>query len=108
MQALAWAATLMLTLLLNVYTPMYDSVLVVIAVILTLGALRDLKWEAATEWITLLAVVILLTSWETEPFAKAHKVQLLTIVLMVLAAAQLWFLHRAIQQEKAAATALAA
>lgn len=97
-QWLAWAATLTWTLLLNVYVPIYDSVLVVIAVVLTLGALRDLGWRAATEWTTFLAVVIFAVSWETEPFAKAHGIQLLTIALMILGAMQLIFLHRAIRQ----------
>lgn len=97
-QWLAWAATLTWTLLLNVYVPIYDSVLVVIAIVLTLGALRDLGWSAAMEWTTFLAVVIFAVSWKTEPFAKAHGIQLLTIALVVLAAAQLLYLQRAIRQ----------
>ena len=97
-QWLAWAATLTWTLLLNVYVPIYDSVLVIIAVVLTLGALRDLGWSAATEWTTFLGVVIFAVSWETEPFAKAHGIQLLTIALVVLGVAELLYLQRAIQQ----------
>ena len=50
-QYLAWAVTLTWTLLLNVYVPTYDSVLVTIAVILTLGALRDMAWSTASGWI---------------------------------------------------------
>jgi hypothetical protein len=98
-QWLAWAATLTWTLLLNIYVPIYDSVLVVIAIILTLGALRDLSWNAATEWTTLLAVVIFAVSWVTESVAKAHGIQLFSIALLVLGLTQLLFLRRAIRQE---------
>ena len=107
-QWLAWAATLTWTLLLNVYVPIYDSVLAVLAVILTLGALRDLKWDIASEWITLLAVTTFAVSWKTVSFAQQYHVQLLSIMLFLLATTQLWFLHRAIRQGKAAAHSLAA
>ncbi|HUY80138.1 MAG TPA: glycosyltransferase family 87 protein [Acidobacteriaceae bacterium] len=105
-QWLAWAATLTWTLLLNVYVPIYDSVLAVIAVILTLGALRQLKWRIASEWITLLAIITLAVSWKTVSFAKVHHVQLLSIALFLIAVAQLWFLRRAIQQGEVATPAL--
>lgn len=100
-QWLAWAATLTWTLLLNVYVPIYDSVLAVIAVILTLGALRELRWSRAAEWTTALAVVIFAISWKTESFAAGHKVQLLTLALLVLGVAQLAFLKQALRQQPA-------
>jgi hypothetical protein len=100
-QWLAWAGTLTWTLLLNVYAPIYDSVLVVIAVILMLGALRDLGWRIATEWTILLAVMIFVVSWITEPIAKAYGVQLLTMLLLLLGSVQLVFLHQAIRQPEA-------
>jgi Glycosyltransferase family 87 len=107
-QWLAWAATLTWTLLLNVYVPIYDSVLVVIAILLTLGALRDLSWPTAAEWITLLAVVTFAVSWKTVSIAHHHGVQVLSVMLFFLGAAQLLYLHRAIEQEKAAHPALTA
>lgn len=97
-QYLAWAATLTWTLLLNVYVPIYDSVLVTIAIILTLGALRDLHWSDATHWFTFMAILIFAVSWMTEAFARSHGIQLLTILLAVLGLGQLFFLHRLIQQ----------
>ncbi len=108
MQWLAWAATLTWTLLLNIYVPIYDSVLAVIAVILTLGALRELKWRAANEWIVLLAVVTLAVSWKTVSFAEHHHIQLLSIMLFVLGIAQLWLLWRAIEREKKPVAAVVA
>ena len=99
-QWLTWATTLTWTLLLNVYVPIYDSVLAVSAIILTLGALSNLKWRCAHEWVVLLAVILLAVSWKTVSFASAHHVQLLSIALFLLGGAQLWFLHRAIRQER--------
>lgn len=101
-QWLAWAATLTWTMLLNVYVPIYDSVLVVIAAILTLGALRDLKWGKGAEWTILLALAIFAVSWKTEAFAQAHKIQLLTLALLILGTVQLVFLRRATRRELAA------
>jgi hypothetical protein len=97
-QWLAWAATLTWTLLLNVYVPIYDSLLVTIAVVLTLGALRDLGWSVALRWTVILALLLFAVSWKTESFAEAHGVQLLTIALVVLGSLQLLFLFRAIAQ----------
>ena len=107
-QWLAWAATLAWTLLLNVYVPVYDSLLVVIAVVLTLGALRDLGWSVASSWTVFLAILLFAVSWKTESFAEVHGVQLLTIALVVLGSLQLQFLFRAIAQrtpEPASSTA---
>jgi hypothetical protein len=98
-QWLAWAATLTWTLLLNVYVPIYDSLLVAIAVVLTLGALRDLGWSVASSWTVFLALLLFAVSWKAESFAEAHGVQLLTIALVVLGSLQLLFLFRAIAQK---------
>jgi hypothetical protein len=93
-QRLAWAATLTWTLLLNVYVPIYDSVLVVIAVILTVAALKELGWIAANRGVVLLAVVIVAGSWVTSGVAEAHGIQILSILLSILGFAQLYLLHR--------------
>jgi hypothetical protein len=73
-------------------------VLVILAVVLTLGALRDLGWSIAAEWIAFLAIVGFALSWETESFASAHGIQLLTVMLAVLGSGQLLLLQRAIRQ----------
>jgi hypothetical protein len=93
---LAWAATLTWTLLLNVYVPIYDSVLVILAIVLTLGALRDLGRRAAAEWTAVLAVAIFVASWMTERLAKTHGIPLLSIMLAILGIAELVFLYQAI------------
>ena len=93
-QSLAWAATITWTLLLNVYVPMYDSVLVVIAAMLTLGAVKELKWDSAVRWIMTLSVMVFAVSWVTYDIAQAHRIQLLSIAFAVLGLTQLFLLYR--------------
>jgi len=97
-QYLAWAATLTWTLMVNVYVPIYDSGLVTIAVVLTLGALEDLEWSVATAWITFLSLLIFAVSWKTEALAKSHGIQLLSIFLAALGLGQLFILYRVNRQ----------
>ena len=40
-QNLAWAMTLTWTLIMNVYVPVYDTLLIAVAVTLTIGALKE-------------------------------------------------------------------
>ncbi|HZD78029.1 MAG TPA: hypothetical protein VE218_13560, partial [Acidobacteriaceae bacterium] len=81
------------------YVPIYDSLLVVIAIVLTLGALRDLGSKIVTEWTVFLAIVTFAVSWRTAPFAMLHGVQLLTVMLAVLGSVQLLFLYWAIRHK---------
>ena len=97
-QYLAWAVTLTWTLLLNVYVPIYDSVLVTIAVLLTLGALRDTPWSRASGWTIALSILILLSSRVTESIAQRHGIQLLSILIAVLGFGQLCLLHRLVHK----------
>lgn len=99
-QSLVWGATITWTLLLNVYVPMYDSVLVVIAAMLTLGAMKELKWGSARRWIAALSVSVFVVSWVSYDFAQAHRIQLLSIAFAVLGTAQLYLLYRVTQQGK--------
>jgi hypothetical protein len=96
-QSLAWAAVLTWTLLINVYVPIYDSVFVVIAAALTLGALKELAWVEETGWMVLLSVLVVLTSWITSDVAMKHGIQPLSIALAVFGIAQLLLLRRSIQ-----------
>jgi hypothetical protein len=100
-QYLAWAVTLTWTLLLNIYVPTYDSVLVTIAVILTLGALRDMAWSTASDWIIFLSVLIFLSSWVTETIAQRRGIQLLSILIAVLGVGQLYLLHLLVRKRSA-------
>jgi hypothetical protein len=86
-------------LLLNVYVPVYDSVLAPIAVVLTLGALRELKWSVVTGWTISLSILIFVASWETDAIAQNYRIQPLTILLAILGLWQLYLLRRVIGRE---------
>lgn len=76
---LLWAATLCFILVVNSYVPMYDSILVVSAVVLVAGALdnRNDDREAFHVWLLALYMV----PWITQSFAEFLHFQLFTIVL---------------------------
>lgn len=99
-RALAWATALTWTLLVNIYVPIYDTILLVLAVILTLSALENLKWKSALEWFTAIAVFNFAVAWITEGVQKRYGIQPLTLTIAVAGLAQNWFLHRATQARK--------
>lgn len=97
-QSMAWAATLTWTLLLNVYVPVYDTVLAPVAVVLTLGALKELEWRVPMGWVVFLSIFICAASWETDAIAKSHGIQLLSMLLAALGFGQLYLLRRVIEK----------
>jgi hypothetical protein len=97
-QYLVWSATLTWTLVLNLYVPVWDSILVVVAVILTLGALRTLVWGEAGQWVGLLAISIFAVTWNLAAKGNQHGSQWMTILLFLLGSTQLFLLYRAIRQ----------
>lgn len=103
-QSLAWGVTITWTLLLNIYVPMYDSVLIVVAMVLTLGAVKELKWGAAIDWVGSLSVLTFAISWVSYDIARDHHVQLLSIAFAVFGLAQLYILYLAIRRGKPIAT----
>jgi hypothetical protein len=88
-------------LLLNVYVPVYDSILLSLAAILTLGALRDLKWSAAAGWVIALLAFICVASWETDAIVVNHGGQILSLLLAVFGVIQIYLLQRAICHDMA-------
>ncbi len=93
-RSLEWAVALTWTMLVNVYYPIYDSILIVIVVIVMLSAMRDLKWDRAYELIAAAAIVTFALSWVSESFADRYKVQLLTFSILTLAIAATGLLLR--------------
>jgi hypothetical protein len=87
-------------LLLNIYVPMHDSILVVVAVALTLGAIKELDWGAAIDWIGSLSVLIFAVSWVSYEIARSYRIQLLSIAFAVLGLEQLYLSFRVIRQGK--------
>lgn len=100
-QNLAWAVTLSWTMLLNVYYPIYDSILLTVGIILTLSALRELEWDYARDWIVLLAVLTFAISWVTEAVARQHGIQPLTLAVLTIGLVQTLILQRAIRRRSA-------
>lgn len=92
---LLWAVVLTWTLLLNVYVPIYDTVLVVPALALTLAALPELRSNRAP-WFVALALLVLLTSVFTEGFARRHNIQLMSASLLAFALLQAATLQQAL------------
>jgi hypothetical protein len=99
-EQLAWAATLTWTLLINVYVPMYDCLLVVIALILSLSALKELAWSTAGNWMVLLSLLLFAFSWITEAFARRHGIQIISILLVILGLAQLCCLQSLLRERQ--------
>jgi hypothetical protein len=93
---LAWAATLTWTLLLNVYVPIYDTILVVLSVLITAGVLKDAPQEPLRRVLSLLWAVIFVASWVTVGFAGTWHIQIITVLLAALGVVQLRVLHMAV------------
>lgn len=88
-----WAATLTWTLVLNVYVPMYDSILVLISLVVIASSsspvARGTAFRAA-------AMLLLLIAPVTRAFAVGTGVQLLTLVLVSIGVLQLAVLRRSV------------
>jgi hypothetical protein len=98
-QDLAWAATLTWALLLNLYVPVWDSILVGIALILTFRALRGLGWNVAAKWLIVLAVLMFAVTWNLISKSNRHGSQLLTLLLFLFGVFQLRLLHQMSRRE---------
>jgi hypothetical protein len=92
---LAWSATLTWTLLLNIYVPVYDTILVVLSILITAGALKDAPREPLRRFLSLLWPVILVASWVTVHCASAWHIQIITVLLAALGVVQLRILRTA-------------
>jgi hypothetical protein len=85
---LAWATTLTCTLVLNVYVPIYDCLLVVIGAIVTAGILKDIPASRLHKSFTLVWLLTFGASWITTDLAEAYGVQIITLLLVAFAAVQ--------------------
>jgi hypothetical protein len=87
-QFLIWAATLTWTLVLNVYVPIYDTILVVLSVIVTAGVVRQLPGKRVRQF-TPICLLLIVCSWLTVPVAQHTGIQMMTILLVTLGLLQL-------------------
>ncbi|HEX4322248.1 MAG TPA: glycosyltransferase family 87 protein [Acidobacteriaceae bacterium] len=93
MQDLAWAATLTWTLLLNLYVPVWDSILVVLALLLTLRALNGIGWQGYTQWVIVIALLMLAATWNVIASTNRHGSQLMMLLLFALGILELFLLY---------------
>ncbi len=86
---MAWATTLTWTMVINVYVPVYDTLLIAVVVILTIGALLEVEGTTGTGWVVLLAIGISAVSLKAESIAQNHGIQPLTILILLLGLMQI-------------------
>ncbi len=91
---LVWAATLTWTMVLNVYVPIYDSILVVLSAITTAGILRRHPSQRLRFIFTVLWLATLLASWRSLDIAEATGFQLLTVLFACLGSLQFALFRR--------------
>ena len=78
---LVWATTVTWTLLLNVYSPIYEAIFVVLGIVVTAAVLKNLPQVPLHRWFTPLWLLIFASSWITEELAQAWRFQVLTVSL---------------------------
>ncbi|HTW63727.1 MAG TPA: glycosyltransferase family 87 protein [Bryobacteraceae bacterium] len=76
-----WAATLCFTLVVNAYTPIYDTVLAVIAMAFLATRLQNDPAASDREKFTIWLLLLYLVPWITQSFAQFLHLQLITLVL---------------------------
>jgi hypothetical protein len=81
---LLWAATITWTLLLNVYVPIYDSTLIVLALIVAAGAVKRIPSQPFHRWFTTLWVLVLICSWFTVALAGIMHFQIITVLFIAI------------------------
>jgi hypothetical protein len=97
-QNLTWATTLTWTLVMNVYVPVYDTLMIVVIVALTIGALVEVE-EQKAGWIVLLAIGISAISLKAETIAQNHGIQPLTILILLLGLTQANILRQIVNKK---------
>ena len=83
---LLWAATLTWGLVLNVYTPFYDCILLVAPCILAASAARSAFGGLRYRGLGMMMVLLYFAPWGSEICARAFRVQPYTLVLAVFGA----------------------
>jgi hypothetical protein len=92
-RTLVWATTITWTLLLNIYVPMYDSILLVISIIVSARVLKNFS----SRWFGILCTLTFGSAWVTVEIAERTGIQVLTILLAALGSLQLFACKREIE-----------
>ncbi len=86
---LLWAATITWTLVLNVYSPIYDSILAVIGIIMTAAVLKDLADLRLRRLFNVIWILVLIGSWVTVQIAQTTGFQVFTVLFVLLGTVQI-------------------
>jgi hypothetical protein len=92
--ALLWATTLTWTLLINIYVPIYDSILIVLSILITAGTPRTWSGAPHRRWFTVNWILILICSWFSVPLSRATSVQCMTLLFASLGILQFLALRK--------------
>lgn len=83
--SLVWGTTMTWTLLLNVYVPLYDTILVVASIIITATALKSFK----PRMFIATCFAILTCSYVARPIAEQTGIQIFSFLLLILGVLQM-------------------
>jgi hypothetical protein len=97
-QNMVWAITLTWTLLINVYVPVYDTLLIAVAATLAIGSLVQLGLFRIAGWSAVLAILISAVSFKAETVAQHDGVQPLTLLILIFGLLQAFTLQRLFQK----------
>ena len=92
--SLVWATTITWTLVLNVYVPVTDCILVILSLVVTAAVVSRLPLTRWSRLLTFFWPLIALSSWIMAPFAGWAGFQILTVVFALLGVLQLVVLRK--------------
>jgi hypothetical protein len=92
--SLVWATTLTWTLVLNLYVPFYDCILVVLSLIATAAVLKHIDSSQLKRQFSILWILIVASSWIALQIAQHSGFQILTVLFASLGILQLTALRR--------------
>jgi len=93
---LLWATCITFTLVLNIYTGIYDSIFIVVACLLTLNCLYSsfpLSLQSMPIPLKTILILLYLTPWISQYFAQQIGIQIFTLVLFALGVYQFRLVH---------------
>ena len=92
---LIWAATLTWTLILNLYVPFHDCILIVLSFMATAAVLKNVPSLRLRRPFALVGLAILASSWISLSFARTTGFQMMTVLFVVFGILQLAVLFKA-------------
>jgi hypothetical protein len=86
---MVWASTITWTLLLNLYVPIYDSILLVLSALIWTGAMQEAQGTPQRHALALLWPAVFVCAWFTISAADTWSIQILTLLIAAVGVLQL-------------------